>query len=695
MGSGWARLVAPSWAFCAAALLSAGPAAAQVGPGSGSGARSVPNGSAQGSSSASKTGKSSPKTAGDGAHRIGRPPKSPRATLPAGVSPVEADPVERRKVAAGLTRSQRSQPVDDAELNSLRRAERVLFTRSLQGFRPGFDLAKLEPKSQARGLPPLAEAVPSATLSQAADLEWLRSLQLPDFPVRLTDRVVRYLKFYRDSKRGKAIARAWAAKSGRYTAAMRAEIARAGLPRDLVWLSLVESGHNPTIVSPAGAAGMWQFIPASARAYGLTVDRWVDERLDPQRATVAAAQYLSDLHQRFGSWDLAMAGYNMGHGGLARAIRKYNTNDFSRLITYEAGIPLETTLYVPKIAAIAIVMNNRRAFGIDHIKPDPAVSFDTVFVDPGVELKVVAKAAGIPIESLRSMNPQYRLGRVPPPAPATEKGSQSSTQRERRPRWSVRVPRGLGRRATQLLAKARLGTRFGSFVVRHGDTLATVAHRRKTTTKTLASLNQLRVSSRVEAGMVLLAPRLKNGEKLRADVEEAVVVPPSPVSAGGRRRVFYRVLSTDTLQGVAHAFGVSQRELATWNNLLTDAKLQSGMSLQVLVPPSADLSGVRYVLPKNTQLLTAGSEAMVSHFEAQNGRKRLVVLARQGDTLRTIGKRYGMSTGMMERINRFSRREKLTKGTRVIVYAKAGRSAKDTRRKPLAKVKAPVPSALP
>ena len=91
---------------------------------------------------------------------------------------------------------------------------------------------------------------------------------------------------------------------------------------------MIESGHNPTVVSPAGAAGLWQFMPDAGRTYGLTVDRWVDERLDPERSTQAASRYLSDLYRRFGSWELAIASYNMGYGGLARSIRKFNSNDF-------------------------------------------------------------------------------------------------------------------------------------------------------------------------------------------------------------------------------------------------------------------------------------------------------------------------------------------------------------------------------
>ncbi len=681
--------VRTSLALCSTLLLSA-PAWATVGPGSGAGSRSVSSDSRP--APASRRAKSSqaeaPARAKSKDHRRGSAPKAPSARLPEGVTPARPDAEERARIAGGLTREQQSSKAADPQLLALRDAERVLFPRSLGGFRPGFEFEHLDPNAQARGLPPLAEAVPSATLSEAADLEWLRSLKLPDFPVHLTDQVVKYLKFYRDSKRGQAIARVWAAKSGRYTSAMQAELARNGLPRDLVWLSLIESGHNPTIVSPAGAAGMWQFIPESGRAYGLTVDRWVDERLDPQRATTAAALYLNDLHQRFGSWDLAMAGYNMGHGGLSRSIRKYNTNDFWRLVTYEAGIPFETALYVPKIAAVAIMMNNRHAFGIDQIKPDPAISFDTVFVDPAVALSDVSEAAGIPLESLRSMNPQYLLGRSPPAA-------SSGNKKEAATRWPVRVPRGLGRRSTQLLAKAKHGSKFGSYIVRHGDTLETAAYRRKTSVKTLAALNGMSERERLTPGMVLLAPRLSKGERLRADQEDVVVIPPLHPLVEDRQRVFYRVLDADTLEGVAHAFHVSKEELAAWNDLRPQAKLQSGMSLQVFVPHNQDLSRVRHILPEHTRVLEAGSEAMVSHFEALNGRKRLVVLAKAGDTLSKIGRRYGLSSGMMERINQFSRHKKLEQGTRVVVYAKAGRSDKDERRSALGPLNAPVPSALP
>ena len=129
---------------------------------------------------------------------------------------------------------------------------------------------------------------------------------------------------------------------------MRRVLREQGLPEDLIWVSLVESGFDPAIRSPAGAAGLWQLMPDGARIYGLVVDRWIDERLDPERSTDAAARYLADLHRRFGAWELALAAYNMGYGGLLAAIRKYNTNDYWELSRFESGIPFETALYVPR-----------------------------------------------------------------------------------------------------------------------------------------------------------------------------------------------------------------------------------------------------------------------------------------------------------------------------------------------------------
>jgi membrane-bound lytic murein transglycosylase D len=546
--------------------------------------------------------------------------------------------------------------------------------------------------------------MPSATVTAAKDAEWLRSLALPDFPIRLDPLVVEYLRFYRDTEQGRAIAQVWARKVGRYSASMQEELAKAGLPRDLVWLSLIESGHNPTIVSPAGAAGMWQFIPDSARIYGLTVDRWVDERLDPARASQAASRFLADLYTRFGTWEMAMAAYNMGHAGLLKTVRKYNTNDYWKLVHYEAALPWETILYVPKVFAIAIVMNNRRAFNLQDIEPDPAITFDTVYVAAGTPIGDVAKASGVALDSLRSMNPEYLNERLPLAAPQGEKDTKAAS------RWPLRLPRGVGAKTTRALMPPPKRTSYDAYTVRFGDTLETVSVQFQTTVPKLAALNVILESTSLMPGGVIMVPRVFAGSPTPVVEGEFIVVPRSNKSVPGRNRVFYRVLRLDTLASVANAFDVTADELVVWNDLDVRSKLQSGMTLQVFVPPQADLSRVRAMGPRDARLLEVGSAEFLTYFEALNGRKRVSVKALKGDTLEKIGKRHGLSVGMMERINRCSRNRVLKLGEEVIVYSKTEpkggvKDAPDTvkvslgnqtlKGRPLAQAVAPRPDLLP
>jgi len=360
-----------------------------------------------------------------------------------------------------------------------------------------------------------------------------------------------------------------------------------------VWLSLIESGHNPTITSPAGAVGLWQFISHSGRMYGLTVDRWVDERRDPARSTQAAIRFLSDLYRRFGNWELAMGAYNMGYAGMSSAIRKFNTNDYWTLSRLEGGIPWETTLYVPKIFAIAIVMNNREAFGLGNIQPDPPMSFDTILVEPATPLEDVAKAAGVTMSSLRELNPQYLSDRTPPAAAPQSK------------RWPVRVPPGTGEQALAKLAKTAT-TKLSTYRVRFGDRLEDVAAELGTTELALRNLNALAADERLEAGTVLLVP--PRSTQPPANAEPEVIVVATQLTPGpNTKRVFFRASSDHTLADIAAAFGVSTRDLASWNALNEEARLSTGMTLQILVPKNKPLNHVRYVDAGNARLLLAGS----------------------------------------------------------------------------------------
>lgn len=675
----------------------------RVGPGRGGGTRQVqatpPSPAFPAAVPARALPAEPPRREPERSHKLGRPPKVPRATLPPDAIKGSINERIRRSIAGGVTSTDLRIGHSDPELMALREAERRLFPRSLA--RAAADLNGDLPRPLSSSGPSLSVtglplSVSAASLSRAPAEPWPLGLSLPNLPLTLEQRTLDYVKFYRDSRRGRSIAETWARKAGRYVPAIEAELARAGLPTDLVWMSLIESGHNPTIRSPAGAAGLWQFIPETARLYGLIVDRWVDERLDPMRSTQAAAAYLSDLERRFGSWELAMAAYNMGHHGLTRTIRKYNTNDFWRLARLEAALPWETALYVPKVLAIAIVMRNKPVFGLGDIAPDPAISFDTIQVPGGVPLATIAEHAGVTEVAIANLNPHY-LGSYTPPA-----GD------ERAPRlWTVHVPRGQAANVTRRMAEQRTPRRRPpSYRVRTGDTLASVAHRLRGAEDELAQLNQLDPGAPLIPGSRLLVPTAwatpSSGSALplSEDDEGVVVVPARRFQYADRERVFYRILPGDDLPAVAAAFGVSPAELVLWNGLDPKANLQSDMVLSVFVRRGVRLDGVRHARERNTgKRLEAGSPSFVAHFEAEQGRQRLQILARDGDTLQSVGSRYGLSAGMMERINHRSRTERLREGTPVVVYAKYGPIPAETLLSrapdPLPPVEPPHPSALP
>lgn len=690
-----AFLVAGTLAHSAPALAD-NPAAAQksAGPQLSSGVRRVELPSATAAKATPDTALGGPadKLRPDGkpAHQKGPAPRTPSATLPQGVPHPEPDARVRRRVALGTTAEERRAPAPDPELRALHEAEQTMFASRLRGVTPGWSWLP-EPDQVGGGTEVSDTGLPPSVLERpqtdegrqlAVDAEWLKSLAMPDLPVRMDERVVQYLKFYRDSEKGRAIAHVWAKKAGRYAPALRAEFSKAGLPKDLIWLSLIESGHNPTIRSSAGAVGLWQFIASSARMYGLTVDRWVDERLDPARSTQAAIRFLSDLYQRFGSWELAMAAYNMGYAGMSRAIQKFNTNDFWQLSRYEAGIPWETTLYVPKILAIAIVMNNKRAFGIDHVAPDPPEHFDTVLIAPGQSLSDVADAAKLSASQVQALNPQFLAGRTPPD--------------KRHGPWRVRLPAGMGKAAAKELAERGKGPGFAAYRVRFGDTLQAIAEDHGTTEEVLAELNGIRAGERLRTGTILLMPK---GLRAASSVGRRIVaVPPGKFQYAARDRVFYEVRQGDSLAAIASAFGVMQAELAAWNGLDAEARLQPGMVFQVFVDKGRSLDDVRHIVEQEAMVLVTGTQEFYEHHEALNGRTRLVITCKQGDTLASVGKRYGMSVGSMERVNRRSRRDPLSAGDKLVVYAARASvpsAASGTEPVALGSATAPHPELLP
>jgi membrane-bound lytic murein transglycosylase D len=665
---------------CAAllfAFLSASPSQAQQGPKPAAPAKAAgAKAPAAPAKPGGKPGGAPPnKGAAQGKGGKGTPGKggnSKKAPRKPGSQPGEPDEGARKVIAgqAGQGHTTRESP----ELRAMREMDLALFPSASQAPVLPTDPTPLSlggPRISTSGLPPSLDAQPASNAQPTTDITWIKRLDLPAFPVRWDARVVRYLEFYKNNPRGRSMVQGWWKKSGRYAAMVKRTLRDEQVPEDILWLSLVESGFDPTISSPAGAAGLWQFMPEGGRIYGLTIDRWVDERLDPERATVAAARYLHDLHQRFGSWELAFAAYNMGYGGLLASIRKYNTNDYWELSRLESGMPLETALYVPKIVAMAIVARNKAVFGLEDNELDNAVIYDKVSIGPGTSLRAVAVAAGAPETRLQELNPQLVASRTPPLPPGASVDKSNKSQQ-----WSVRVPQGLASRAASNVDKtSEPDEKHERVIVRWGETLDEIALAHRTTRSSLSQLNGIRSGEAIRPGTVLLLPAPLAKAAAPVDVprdKPYVSVPAGAFSYPDRQRVFYRVVPGDTLKELAPAFGVTPDDVARWNGLDARASLQEGMSIQLY--PTKRPEGAVLLEEKDAHVLVVGSPDFYAHFEALRGRKRIEVIAKEGDTYRAIASKNGLSVAQLERINQKPRSTPLQAGDKVVVYVPAGKA---------------------
>lgn len=580
--------------------------------------------------------------------------------------PTQTNAQIRRQIAGGPTADDAAAGVESPELAQLRAAERELFPPAAPAIGnawPSELPAWRESSGSGLPAPPPESRAPAA--EGGKDLSWLSQLALPDLPVRFDARVVRFLEMYKDDSRARGALQYWRRRAGRYKDAIERVLRRKNMPLDLVWLAMIESGFDQSARSPAGAVGLWQFMPETGRLYGLPQDRFVDERIDVTAETEAAADFLNDLHRRFGSWDLAMASYNMGYAGVVAVERRYNTNDFWTLSKLEGSLPWETTLYVPKILAAAVVMKNPKVFGLDTITPDPAIEWDEVRAPFGVALSAIAQASNVPVKDIEALNPELRASRTPP----KESDVVQTVLGQNADRgWPLRVPLGKGAQVIASLTKIKHDeTALDRYVMRFGETLEQVAQSHGTTSSKLAEMNGIAPGELVRGGSLLLVPHTTNAPAPSANADKIVaVVQPDLFVYPGRKRVFYKVLVGDNVRELADALHVTVDELRRWNDIDPSARLQEGMMLQAFVTDAADLSKIAVLAENDVRVLTTGSDEFFTYYEKT--RKRFIVTARAGETVDAIGKRFGVSGGMMERINRRSRNDVLRDGETVVVY---------------------------
>lgn len=330
--------------------------------------------------------------------------------LPLNPQPPTAAAAPRATAATAIATQEGHWGAESSELRTLRRAEEQLFAGDTLG--PPASMPQ-PPASESCEAPPADEWRASSPLGAGPSPRWPNGVRMPALPVRQNPRVAKYIRYFSNNPEGRKLFTTWLRRSGRYRSVITRALEQRDLPRDLLSIVFVESGFWPTAVSSAGAVGLWQFMPQTAKAYGLSVERDYDERQSVFQATNAAADHLSDLFARFQSWDLALAAYNLGYGSLSDRLQQYGVDDFWSLAQIPDALPKETELYVPKVLAVSVLINNLEYFGFGDVELSKPIDAAELEVPSGIRLSMVARAAGTSARALRELNPQIRSDILP------------------------------------------------------------------------------------------------------------------------------------------------------------------------------------------------------------------------------------------------------------------------------------------
>ncbi|MFT3710154.1 MAG: LysM peptidoglycan-binding domain-containing protein [Archangium sp.] len=457
------------------------------------------------------------------------------------------------------------------------------------------------------------------TLDRVTDVESFDVSKVKDrydIPIEMHPLVVQYIHFFQGG--GRKWFRRWMGRSARYIPLMQPILEAKGLPRDTVYLSMIESGFNTQAKSWARAVGPWQFIAGTAKMFKLRDDFWIDERRDPIKSTKAAADYLSQLYANLGHWHLAWAGYNTGGGRVRRMVDTYNTTSFWEL-SEKKGFARETKHYVPKLIACALIAKHPEAFGfsLDEFSPEPPFDYEEVTLTDSVDLEVIAQASGASLEQIQEFNPEIKRWCTPP---ATEAEP-----------YVLRLPKGRKEAFVETFSKFAPSERlhFKIHRVVAGDTLSKIALQYKSAQEAILRMNHLKSAKalRVNTDLVVPVPSaqaLKAGkadvalerqvararksglaavrpeEEVPAGVQAAPTGPPGKVALAGsiavstengKKKVTYGIGKGDSLWSIARRFDVHVSELKEWNPALGSPKgLRVGLALTVWPGPAADLS---------------------------------------------------------------------------------------------------------
>ncbi|MCK4620987.1 MAG: LysM peptidoglycan-binding domain-containing protein [Desulfuromonadales bacterium] len=430
-----------------------------------------------------------------------------------------------------------------------------------------------------------------------------------DFPLSDHRRVDKLRKFYTGNGR-KTLGR-WLERAGRYVPGIQEIFAEEGVPLDLAYLAMIESGFNVRAYSWAHAAGPWQFIESTGKFYGLKNDWWRDDRCDIEKSTRAAARHLKYLYGRFdGDWYLAVAAYNAGGGKVRKAIKSSKSRDFW-ILTEGKILREETRNYLPKLLAALEIVRDLEAHGFTGLDFAEPVAYETVLIPTTTDLEIIAQFCNVSYDEIKALNPELKRWCTPP-------GEAN---------FRLKIPAGTGAQLERLYAGLSPSQRasYHRHQVKRGDTLLALANKYRIQVADIVTLNKINNPRALQLGTNLILP-LKEGFT-RLPVDEL-----ADGYVRSKRRT-YTVREGDSLWTIATRFGVTEKQLRVWNRLGWSNLIRPGQKLAV------SKTGQRTV----TKVARKTGPA-----------KKVVYQVRPGDTLWGIGRQFEVETGMIRLWNHLS-----------------------------------------
>ncbi|NVM05259.1 MAG: LysM peptidoglycan-binding domain-containing protein [Candidatus Helarchaeota archaeon] len=465
-----------------------------------------------------------------------------------------------------------------------------------------------------------------------------------NIPLVVNSRVKKYIKYYQG--KGRKYFTQWLERMGKYKSLIEDILKEEGLPEDLVYLAMVESGFNPKAHSRARAVGIWQFISSTGRVYGLQINNYLDERKDPVKSTKAAAKFINNLYHELKDWYLVMAAYNVSKSKVKRAMKRYKSRNFWEL----KSLPSETKNHIPKFIAAAIIAKNPKKYGFRNIKYQKPFQYEEVHIDKCIDLTVAAKCARTDYLTIKVLNPELNVW-FTPPYPDGYTLRIPPHKKEIFLKNYSKVPEDL--KITRVIHK-----------VKRGETLSYIARKYHTTIYNIKSVNSLKNIHKLSVGQKLLIPvpppievALKT-QKIRQKNPAYI-----PKNRNGLEKITYIVKKGDTLGEIAEFYNTRAGNIRKWNSLSYRSYIYPRQKLTLWLPKNEYRSAVNRVNNQNENI-TLNIEQSIEKNGSKAGK---IYIVKKGDSLWGIAKNFGVSLNSLLQFNQKSKKSIIKPGEKIII----------------------------